>query len=258
VEFVEEVARAADPSNAMEDFDEEEEEWFTDLVGGKRSGLDDLSYSSLADDDEDYNDGMEEEARRIEYSDGNNNRHGRRQTNFIPGGPKPPIYDGMSATEMVFAKSEFRKVCKKYTDGLRIKRLKENNEEYEPESFSGCLALFLQPMADVQKGRLEANHTFPDKNILLMRVAKEANLQGVNLFCARSDLCKYMVKANHTEQNEWTVSVANVCECDEFCPAALHLFTGSEKLTSPFWTKWIVPLILPIILESPTISNKNL
>ena len=155
VEFVEEVARAADPSNATEDFDEEEEEWFTDLVGGKRSGLDDLSYSSLADDDEDYNDGMEEEARRIEYSDGNNNRHGRRQTNFIPGGPKPPIYDGMSATEMVFAKSEFKNVRKKYTDGLRMERLKENNEEYELESFSGRLALVLRPMTDVQKGRLE-------------------------------------------------------------------------------------------------------
>jgi len=44
---------------------------------------------------------------------------------------------------MAFAKSEFRKVRKKYTDGLQIKHLKENNEEYEPESFSGCLALFL-------------------------------------------------------------------------------------------------------------------
>jgi hypothetical protein len=175
-EFVEEVARAADPSDATEDYDEEEER-FTDLVGGKRSGLDDLSYSSLDDDDEDYDNGMEEEACRIEYSDRNNNRHGRRQTNFIPGGPKPPIYDGMSATDMVFAKSEFRKVRKKYTDGLPIKRLKENNEEYKPESFSGCLALFLRPMADVQNGCLEANHTFPDKYILLMRVAEEANLR---------------------------------------------------------------------------------
>jgi hypothetical protein len=218
----------------MEDYDEEEER-FTDLVGGKRSGLGDLSYSSLDNDDEDYDDGMEEEARRIEYSDKNNNRHGRRQTNFIPGGPKPPLYNGMSATEMVFAKSELRKLRKKYTDGLRIKRLKENNEEYKPESFSGCLAPFLRPMADVQKGRLEANHTFPDKNILLMRVAKEANLREVNLFCAMSDLHEYMctgfrfcVKANHTEQNGWTVSVANVRECDEICPAALHLFTGSK------------------------------
>jgi len=31
-----------------------------------------------------------------------------------------------------------------------------------------------------------------------------------------------------------------------------------EKITSPFRTKWITPLILPIILETPSISNKNL
>ena len=84
----------------------------------------------------------------------------------------------MSKEEMAVAKTEFRKVRKKYTDGLRIKRLRENNEEYEPESFSGCLSPFLRPMADVQKGRLEVNHTFPNKKILLMRVAEEANLRG--------------------------------------------------------------------------------
>ncbi len=99
-----------------------------------------------------------------------------------------------------------------------------------------------------------------------MWVAEEANLQGVNLFCARSDLREYMctgsrffVKAHHTEQNGWTVSIANVRECDEFGLAAtLNLNSGTEKLTSPFWTKWIIPLILPIILESPAISIKNL
>jgi len=221
-EFVEEAAHVADPSNAKEDDDDNDEEerilggTFPGLVVWKRSGLDDLGYSSV-DDDEDCDDGMEEEDRRIEYSDSNKVRHGRRQTNLIPGGPKPPPYDGMSATEMVFVKSEFKKVCKRYTDGLRMKHLTENNEEYEPESFSGCLALVLRPMTDVQEGRLEVNHTFPNKEILLMRVAEEANLRGVNLFCARSDLHDYMctgsrfcVKAHHTEQNGWTVSVANV------------------------------------------------
>ena len=147
-----------------------------------------------------------------------------------------------------------------------MKRLKENHDKYEPESFSGCLALALRPMTDVQKGRLEVNHTFPDKEMLLMRVAEEAILRGVNIFCSRSDLrdytctgSKFCVKAHHTEQNGWTVSVANVRECDEFGPAALNLDTGgTEKLSSPFRTRWIVPLILPIILETPAISNKNL
>ncbi len=125
-----------------------------DLVGAKTSGLDDLGYSS-DDDDEDCNDGMEEEARAIEYSYSNTIHHGRcRQANLIPGGPKPPSYDGMSATEMDFAKSEFKKKRKKYTDGLRVKRLKENNDDYKPESFSGCLAPVLRPMTDVKNVRM--------------------------------------------------------------------------------------------------------
>ena len=126
-----------------------------------------------------------------------------------------------------------------------MKRLKENHDEYEPEYFSGCLAQGLRPMSEVQKCRLEVNHNFPNKEMLLMRMAEEANLRGINTFCSRSDLreytctgSKFCVKASHTEQNGWTVSVANVRECDEFGPAALHLDTrGTEKLSSPFWTR---------------------
>ena len=69
----------------------------------------------------------------------------------------------MSVKEMVFAKSEFKKVRKKYTDGLQIKGLKENNEEYKPESLSGCLALVLLLMTDIQKGRLEVPQQGPKK-----------------------------------------------------------------------------------------------
>jgi hypothetical protein len=61
---------------------------------------------------------MDEEACRIEYSDSKTYCPGRHQTNLIPGGPIPPSYDGMSAAEMAFAKSEFKKVRKKYTDAL--------------------------------------------------------------------------------------------------------------------------------------------
>ena len=63
-EFVEEAAHAADPSDAMEDDDDDDEEerisggTFHDLVGAKSSGLDDLGYSSV-EDDEDYDNGME-------------------------------------------------------------------------------------------------------------------------------------------------------------------------------------------------------
>ena len=111
----------------------------------------------------------------------------------------------------------------KNTDGLRLKRLKEKNENFDAEAFSGCLTLGLQTMSDVQKCRLKVNHTFPYKEILVLHVAKEANLQGIHFVCTQSDLrdfgCtgpRFCVIARHSERLGWFVSVANVRECDEF------------------------------------------
>ncbi len=85
--FVEVAARAASPADAPEDNDKEKgvnlEDTFNDLVGDERCGLDDLTYSS-DEEDVDYDDNMDEEARQIEYFDIMNVRHGQRQTNFIP------------------------------------------------------------------------------------------------------------------------------------------------------------------------------
>ena len=112
--FVVVAACAASPANTLEDNDDEEEEGvslkgtFKDLVGEDTSALDDLSYSS-AEDNKDYDDNLEMTARRIEYSDSNRVRHGRWQTNFIPGGPKPPKYDGMNEVEKVMAKQEYKR-----------------------------------------------------------------------------------------------------------------------------------------------------
>ena len=180
------AAHAASPANALEDDEEEEgvnlKGTLNDLVGEERSGLDDLSYSS-AEDDEDYDDDMEEAACQIEYSDSNRVRHGRRQTNFIPVGPKPPSYDGMNAVEQVMAKQEYQKERKKITDGLRMKGLQDQNNNYDAEAFSGCLTLVLRPMLDVHKCRLEVFHTFPDKEILaLCMLLKRPTSEGSTLF----------------------------------------------------------------------------
>ena len=160
---------ASSPANTLEDNDEV----FNNLEVGE--GLDDLSYSS-AEDDEDYNENMEKTACQREYSDRNGVSHGRQQTCFIPGGPKPPKYDGTNDVEKAMAKWEYKRERKKFTDGLRLQWLKEQNENFDPEEFSGCLTLGLRTMVDVQNYPLEVNHTFPDKEILVLRVAEEANL----------------------------------------------------------------------------------
>ena len=120
-------------------------------------------------------------------------------------------------------------------------------------------------MLDVHKCQLEVNHTFPDKEILALHVAEEANLRGINFVCTQSDLrdfkCagpRFSVIARHLEHLGWHVSVANVCECDEFGGSVADVDALPEKLTLPFWTKWIVLLILLIIVDTSTIPNKNL
>jgi hypothetical protein len=121
-------------------------------------------------------------------------------------------------------------------------------------------------MPDVHKSWLEVNHTFPDKEILVLCVAEEANLRGINFVCTRSDLrefkCtgpRFCVIARHLEHLGWCVSVANVRECDEFGGeyggSVVDVNAVPEQLTLPFLTKWIVPLILPIIVDTPTINT---
>ena len=148
-----------------------------------------------------------------------------------------------------------------------MKRLKDQNDNYTEESFSCCLTTVLRPMSDVQTCRLEVDHTFPDREILAMHVAEEVNLRGINVVTSRSDLrdfkCtgpRFSVIAHQSERLGWHVAVASVRECDEFGASTMveDIDAEPEKITSPFRTKWIVPLILPIILETPSISNKNL
>jgi hypothetical protein len=73
---------------------------------------------------------------------------------------------------------------------------------------------------------------------------------------------RFCVIAHHSEHLGWLVSVANIRECDEFGGehggCVIDVDAVPEKLTSPFRTKWVVPLILSIIVFSPAISNKNL
>ena len=144
--FVAATACAASPANTLEDDDEA----FNDLLVCE--GHDDLSYSS-AKDDKDYDGNMEKTARQIEYSDRNGVSHGRRQTDFIPGGPKPPKYDGMNDVEKAMAKREYKRERKKIIDGLRLKQLKDQNDNFDQEAFSGCLTAYQLSPVMMEKPR---------------------------------------------------------------------------------------------------------
>ena len=79
-------------------------------------------------------------------------------------------------------------------------------------------------MVGVEKSRLEVGHTFPDKDLLKLQVAKEANRCGIHFYVLRSEVRQYKaygerfaVKANNNETtNGFYVSVCSVHDGDDF------------------------------------------
>ncbi len=110
------------------------------------------------------------------------------------------------------------------------------------------------------------NQTIPDKEILTLHVVEEANLCGINFVCSQSNVrdfkCTgywFCVIAHQSEQKGWIVNTACVRDGDEYVGLDdTPIKLPPEKPTSPVRTKWIVPLILLVIVDTPAISNKNL
>jgi hypothetical protein len=53
--------------------------------------------------------------------------------------------------------------------------------------YTGCISEKFQPLAEVTNAPLLEGHTFPDKEIVLMRIVEEANLYGVRIKIIWSD-----------------------------------------------------------------------
>jgi hypothetical protein len=129
----------------------------------------------------------------------------------------------MNSAKLEEAKKEYKKERKKYTDSLRMKRLKQQNNDFEPDSFTEGLLLSLQPMTDAKAFQLDVNQTFPDREILVMHVAKEANLCRINFICSLSDLqdieCtgpRFKVISHQSKGRGWHVSTSCICKGDKF------------------------------------------
>jgi hypothetical protein len=121
-------------------------------------------------------------------------------------------------------------------------------------------------MLDVLVFWLNVNRNFPDKELLMMCVAEEANLRGIIFVCTQSDVrdfkCtgfRFCVIAHQSDRQGCHVTTVCIREGDDF----VDLDEDSKQVppkkpTLPFRTQWIVPLILPVIIDTPAISNKNL
>ncbi len=119
-------------------------------------------------------------------------------TNRVKHGQEMPCYDGMSAVERQVSKEVFVKERKKHLDASRHAMLREaeihHNESTVAIIFTGNLSPTLRMMDQVRREQLRIGLTFPNQEIILLRVAEEANLRQLYFSTVKSDSAKHSAK----------------------------------------------------------------
>jgi hypothetical protein len=147
-------------------------------------------------------------------------------------------------------------------------------------------------MSDVEVTPLLKGHTFPTKEILLIRIAEEANFCGCQIAIVQSHNYQvyiqgcagffFQIKAFCSVKLGWKVTTiqtreANTANDD---PAEEIIYDGEEKVAdedgasleeedadgkvkavrqrTPIESRWIVPLLLKEIAEKPNMSNEEM
>ena len=232
---------------------------------------DDLFYSDDDDLDAYFHRGLDEIEKDIEYSDPKKSNPGRRRTTTIVGGPAPPDYTGMDSNEIEDAKALYKVQRKAYVDQIRRQRLKKHVDKNTTSvgTYTGCLHPVLRPMSVVELNRLKVGDTFPDIDLLKLRVAEEANLRGISFHITRSEIrqlrCygyKFVVEANNTEYAQgFVVTVCSVRNGDDYTNMPTHANqynVPQERYYSPYKKAMVAPLILTMIADNPGCTNKTL
>jgi hypothetical protein len=116
------------------------------------------------------------------------NSTGRRGHSLSSGGTPRPDTSGMSAAKAQEAIKVWRVPCKAHTDKMQREHrtLFGSNAAMKIE-YSGVIDARLWLMSDVEVTPLLKGHTFPAKEILLIRIAEEANFCGCQIAIVQSD-----------------------------------------------------------------------
>ena len=156
--------------------------------------------------------------------------------------------------------------------------------------YTGILCDTVRMISVVEEFPMLVNHTYPSKEIAMLRIAEEANFCGCSYSLVRSDDKRvhafgrggslFEVRIGFSIRYGWKVH-----ECKTRMTADAAEITAAPNETqrqelieegtadgdsdddttgtgkndrSPFKTRWIVPLILKEVSDSPNISTKNL
>ena len=135
-----------------------------------------------------------------------------------------PNYDGMSVAEAHEAKQTYLTQRKKFRDGLRWERLQAGKgSAFVDNDYSGDLTPTLRTMTAVSLSRLKLGQNFPERDIITLRIAEEANYRGISFHTDKSDAMKmycrgpgsFLVYATNSDTCGWTITRCQVLEENE-------------------------------------------
>ena len=144
---------------------------------------------------------------------------GKKGCPLSAGGVPPPDLSGMTQAKAKETMRQWRVVRKAYTDKKERERQKRaslgSNESTDIE-YSGVLDERLRLMTDVEMSPILIGHTFPTKEVLLIRMAEEANFCGCQIAIQRSDNFKvhahgmggssFSIQATYSTISGWKVT----------------------------------------------------
>ena len=182
-----------------------------------------------------------------------------------PGYPPRPQVDNMSENEAQEALADWKRKCKQFTDRERKRVLKEaEGIVNENITYTGVTDPRLRTMVEVVGARLRVGDSFPNRDLLAIRIAEEAIQVNTAVTVTRSDSVQYRVvgvrfyaQANKNLIEGWVVTKLQVNV--EGAGLAMPSENTKEKsATTLLRTEWLVALVLDEIRERPNISNDAL
>ena len=178
-----------DEDNDDDEEDDDDDSQDVDYVDYQTSDNEDHNlYNGMLyhDDDDGDLDSLEGGKYRVPSVRG---KRGGRKAN--PNRPPRPNTDGMSAEEAKEALDHWDKDWRRTKDRARRALAHQVNKGEgsldESKAYTGVCDVTIRLMTEVELHPLELGHTFPTKDICLMRIAEEANLWGVRILMKRSD-----------------------------------------------------------------------
>jgi hypothetical protein len=139
---------------------------------------------------------------------------------------------------------------------------------FDKKDYTGDVTPTLRPMAQVINFHLKKGHTFPDKDLIVLRIVEEANFCGISFQMDKSDKLRlyccgpdnflvYVTNSNYG----WTVTRCSVLkELVDLVgsPISIPRNVPPSNSWSPYKVVMVVPLIAKTIAEIPMASNKVL